>query len=127
LGRTLGFLGEAAIAFYNEFPEAEKWFDYIIQIFYALYPAWGGEDGGWAEGTSYWKHYMNYVAAFVDALSVATGIDLTTKPFFQNTGYYKLYIHSIGTGRPFGDGLGAGVTEADAQVMDWFGRKTGNG
>lgn len=127
LGRTLGFLGEAAIAFYGEIPEAVEWFDYIVRVFYAVYPAWGGDDGGWAEGTSYWKYYMNYVAEFVDALSVATGIDLTAKPFFQNTGYFKLYTHSHGTGTAFGDGLGEGVTEADAQVMDWLRRRTNNG
>ena len=126
LGRTLGFLGEAAIAFFGEIPEAGEWFDYLCRIFFAIYPAWGGDEGGWAEGTAYWKHYILFVSEFVDALSVATGIDLARKPFFQNTGYYKLYTHSPGTGNPFGDGLGEGLTERDGQVMAWLARRTGN-
>src|SRR5690606_17728719 len=67
-GRMLGFLGEAAIAFHGEIPEAEAWFDYILRIFYAIYPAWGGDAGGWAEGHAYWTSYMNRVLWFVDAL-----------------------------------------------------------
>ncbi|HHV56083.1 MAG TPA: DUF4962 domain-containing protein [Firmicutes bacterium] len=126
LGRTLGFLGEAAIAFFGEIPEAEEWFDYLCRIFFAIYPAWGGDEGGWAEGAAYWKHYIFFVSEFVDALAIATGINLVRKPFFQNTGYYKIYTHSPGTGNPFGDGLGEGLTERDGQVMEWLARRTGN-
>ncbi|MGE5481970.1 MAG: DUF4962 domain-containing protein, partial [Bacteroidota bacterium] len=125
-GRTLGFLGEAAIAFFDEIPEAREWFDYVVRVFYALYPAWGGDDGGWAEGASYWKYYMGFVSEFVDALATATGIDLMAKPFFQNTGYFKLYVHSPGTGNPFGDGNGEPVAALDTEVMGWLARENQN-
>ncbi|MBE3578233.1 MAG: DUF4962 domain-containing protein [Limnochordales bacterium] len=125
-GRTLGFLGEAAIAFFDEIPEAREWFDYVVRVFYALYPAWGGDDGGWAEGASYWKYYMQFVSEFVDALAVATGTDLMAKPFFRNTGYFKLYVHSPGTGNPFGDGNGEPVAALDTEVMGWLARANQN-
>ena len=120
-GRSLGFLGELAIAFLGEIPEAEEWFDYIVRIFYSVYPAWGKDAGGWAEGHAYWTSYMNRVLWFVDALKVATGLDLYEKPFFRNTGTFKLYTHppysKIG---PFGDFADRGPVTADGNVMSHF-------
>lgn len=93
LTRSLGFLGQAAIAFMGDFPEAEVWFDYVISLFLVKYPPWGGDEGGWSQGVSYWQSYINWVLEFVDALEIATGLNLYDKPFFQNTGYFKLYAH----------------------------------
>ena len=45
-GRIIGFLGEAALEFLPEWPEARTWLDYITQIYWGVYPAWGGDDGG---------------------------------------------------------------------------------
>src|SRR5947208_16518780 len=58
-GRMWHFLGEAAIAYYGEAPEAEKWLDYALSIFWGWYPSFGDEDGGWAQGYSYWASYIN--------------------------------------------------------------------
>ena len=40
-GRTLGFLGEAALSFANQWPEAREWLDYVLTLFWNVYPAWG--------------------------------------------------------------------------------------
>lgn len=93
LVRSMGFLGEAAIAFMGDFPEAEVWFDYIVSLFLVKYPPWGGDEGGWSQGVSYWQSYISWVLEFLDALKIATGLDLYQKPFLQNTGYFKLYAH----------------------------------
>jgi len=114
----LPLLGEAAIAFLGEIPEAEEWFDYLVQIFFAVYPPWGGDSGGWSEGHAYWNTTMSRVLWFLDALKVVTGLDLYQKPFFQNTGTFKLLTHppysKIG---PFGDFADTGPTSSSSSAM----------
>ena len=103
-GRLPGFLGESALAFIHEWPEARQWLDYATLLYFTSYPAWGGDDGGWQEGPSYWGAYMQFALHYVVALREAAGVDLMQKPFFRNTPYYGLYTatpyhqHS-----PFGD------------------------
>ncbi|MFP4248638.1 MAG: DUF4962 domain-containing protein [Armatimonadota bacterium] len=104
-GRTIGFLGEAAIAFYHEWEEAPEYLDYITRIYWGVYPAWGEDDGGWNEGPGYWNAYMSFAMHFVLALREGTGIDLAQRPFFNNTPYYALYMTPPhGQMSPFGDG-----------------------
>ena len=104
-GRTIGFLGEAAIAFYHEWEEAAEYLDYITRIYWGVYPAWGKDDGGWNEGPGYWNAYMSFALHFVLALREGTGIDLAQRPFFNNTPYYGLYMTPPhGQMSPFGDG-----------------------
>jgi hypothetical protein len=104
-GRLPGFLGECALSFVHEWPEAKDWLDYVTLLYYTSYPAWGGDDGGWQEGPGYWGAYMQFALHYVVALREAAGVDLMQKPFFRNTPYYGLYTatpyhqHS-----PFGDG-----------------------
>jgi len=104
-GRLPGFLGECALSFIHEWPEARDWLEYATLLYYTSYPAWGGDDGGWQEGPGYWGAYMRFALHYVVALREATGVDLMQKPFFRNTPYYGLYTatpyhqHS-----PFGDG-----------------------
>ena len=104
-GRLPGFLGECALSFVYEWPEARDWLDYATLLYYTSYPAWGGDDGGWQEGPSYWSAYMQFALHYVVALRAATGVDLMQKPFFRNTPYYGLYTATpYHQHRPFGDG-----------------------
>lgn len=103
--RLPGFLGECALSFAHEWPEARPWLEYATLLYMTSYPAWGGDDGGWQEGPGYWRNYMTFALHYVVALQQATGIDLMQKTFFRNTPHYALYTampyqeHS-----PFGDG-----------------------
>jgi len=104
-GRMVGFLGETALAFIHEWPEARDWLDYVTTIYWNIYPAWGKEDGGWHEGPSYWSAYMNFALHFAVALKNATAADLLEKPFLRNTPYYLLYSNPpYAKISPFGDG-----------------------
>jgi len=104
-GRLPGFLGECAVSFIHDWPEARQWLEYCTLIYMTGYPAWGGDDGGWQEGPSYWGAYMNFAVHFVVALKQATGIDLMKKPFFRNTPFFGLYTATpYHEQRPFGDG-----------------------
>lgn len=125
-GRMPGFLGECALSFIHEWPEARQWLEYSTLLYMTSYPAWGGNDGGWQEGPNYWSAYMSFAVHFVVALRHATGIDLMQKPFFRNTPYYALYTttpyheHS-----PFGDGQTGGPS-GPKQVMYAFSTLTQN-
>ncbi len=118
-GRVVGFLGEVALAFIHEWPEARGWLDYVATAYWTTYPAWGGDDGGWAEGPAYWGAYMNFMLHFAIALRTATGADLMGKPFFANTPLYALYAappyHRLA---PFGDGQHGRVELGG--LMYWF-------
>lgn len=97
-------LGELAIAFRGEIPEAEQWLDFITTIFFTCYPAWGVNDGGWHEGIAYWNSYMDRFQWWVGVSQSAFGIDPFDKPFFHETGYYGMYTMPPGTNAgAFGD------------------------
>jgi hypothetical protein len=104
-GRILGFLGECALGFIHEWPEAKDWLDYVTLLYYSSFPAWGSDDGGWQEGPYYWRAYMRFALLYIMALQKAAGIDLKEKPFFRNAPYYALYTASpYHQYIPFGDG-----------------------
>lgn len=120
-GRTIGFLGEACIAFAHEWPESRDWLEYVLTNYWNVYPAWGREDGGWHEGPSYYGSYMSFVLHFLVPLRKATGIDLMQKPFFQNTPYYLLYTNPpYAKISPFGDGEHGPASSSRGQVMYAF-------
>ncbi len=120
-GRTLGFLGEVSLAFAHKWPEAQEWLDYVVTLFWNIYPAWGKEDGGWHEGPSYWSYYMSFALHFVVPLRHITEVDLMQKPFFQNTPYYKLYTNPpYANISPFGDGENSGPSRSMGELMYQF-------
>ncbi|MCP4641028.1 MAG: DUF4962 domain-containing protein [bacterium] len=126
-GRTLGFLGEASIAFGHEWPEAREWFGYVLTLFWNVYPAWGQDDGGWHEGPGYYSAYMSFALHYVTALREATGVDLMEKPFFRNTPDYLLYTNPpYAKISPFGDGESGGGSPGKGNVMYWFSSLQGN-
>ena len=97
-------IAETGIAFHDEIPEAPQWVDYAVNKFFACYPVWSDDDGGWHEGVSYWSSYQNKAVWWLQVAKSALGIDGLKKPFFAHVGDYPLYIappHSPNAG--FGD------------------------
>jgi hypothetical protein len=97
-------IAEAGIAFLDEIPEAPTWLDYAVNKFYAAYPVWSDDDGGWHEGVSYWSGYIGKSVWWLQVAQSALRIDGLKKPFFAQVGAYPLYIappHSPNSG--FGD------------------------
>ena len=104
-------IAEAGIAFLDEIPEAPRWLDYAVNKFFACYPVWSDDDGGWHEGVSYWSGYQNKVVWWLQVAQAALGIDGMKKPFFAHVGDYPLYLappHSPNAG--FGDLSGRPIT-----------------
>jgi len=103
--RAWHFLGEAAIAFYGEFPEAVDWLDFAMTVHHTAYPVWGRDSGGWHEGVAYWSSYISRFMHWAFVVEPAFGIDVFKNPFFNQTGYFGLYSLPPGTkgGSPFAD------------------------
>ena len=91
-GRAVAFLGDAGLAFLGDIPEAADWLDYALRSYLTSYPGWGGDEGGWAQGMSYWGFYVYGHVNFLEALRDATGTDIFRRPFYRNTGYLALYF-----------------------------------
>ncbi len=89
--RAWHFLGETAIAFYDDIPEAPEWLDYAMTKFYTAYPVWGDDDGGWHEGAAYWNSYLSLFMYWASIMSSEFAIDVFQKPFFRHAGDFALY------------------------------------
>ena len=97
-------LAEAGIAWLDEIPEAPQWLDYAVNKFFACYPVWSDDDGGWHEGVSYWSGYQSKAVWWLQVAKSALDLDGLKKPFFAQVGDYPLYLappHSPNAG--FGD------------------------
>jgi len=95
--RAWHFLGEIAVAFYGEFPEAEEWLEYATTILYTTYPVWSGKDGGWHEGIAYWSSYLQRFLQWSLTLDAVFDVDVFKRPFFQQTGNFALFLMPPGT------------------------------
>lgn len=125
--RTWHKLAECAIAFWNELPEAELWLDYAVNKFYAAYPVWSDDDGGWHEGLSYWGGYMSKVVWWTEVAEKALRIDSFKKPFFHHAGEYALYTAPPGSpDMGWGDQSYRSVPESWSFVY-YLARKVQNG
>lgn len=120
-GRVLAFLGNAGLAFLGDIPDAERWLDYVLRCYLTSYPGWGGDEGGWAQGMSYWSGYVYYHTSFADALRGATGVNLFRRPFYRNTGYMAVYFQPPYASRgAFGDGAERGPSEGQRVLLERF-------
>lgn len=125
--RAWHFLGEAAVAFYGEIPEASDWLAFALNVYYCVYPVWGDDDGGWHEGLWYWGEYMERFFYWGDVMRSAFNINVCTKPFFARTGYYAMYCQPPGTQNGgFGDLAELHRDKRSALVMRFLAAQSGN-
>lgn len=125
--RTWHKLAECAIAFLGEIPEAETWLDYAVNKFYAAYPVWSDDDGGWHEGVSYWGGYMSKVVNWLQVAESALRIDGFKKPFFAQIGDYPLYVAPPGSpNMGFGDLSFRPPPQSWGGFIEYFLRAGGN-
>jgi len=118
-GRVLGFLGLAGLSFLGDLAEAEQWLDYVLRCYLTSYPCWGGDDGGYAQGTSYWSIYVYWLTDCIEALRRVTDVDVYRRPFYHQTGYFTLYCQPPYAPRgAFGDGGDHGPSDITRVLMD---------
>jgi len=120
-------LAENAVATLGETPEAEEWLDFAVTKFFATYPVWSDQDGGWHEGLSYMGSYVGRAAWWMELARTPLGIDAFLKPFYRKVGDYVLYSAPPGSPdlgiadlsfRPPGQGWA---------FLHYYARRTGNG
>ncbi|MBI3970948.1 MAG: DUF4962 domain-containing protein [Chloroflexi bacterium] len=129
-GRMLGFLGELCIVLAHECAEVEDWLDFVLPTTAAMYPWWGGKDGGWAEGVSYSTGYVSRFLHFTFGLREAAGIDLYRKLFFRRHGEWRsMCVPPNAYLVPFGDGRtnGRGAARSSWDIQRHLGRIYGDG
>ncbi len=90
-------LAENAIATFGDTPESEQYLHFAVTKFFAAYPVWSDDDGGWHEGLSYWAGYMVKTTWWLDIARTALGIDGFKKPFFAHVADYALYTAPPGS------------------------------
>ncbi|MCL2744406.1 MAG: DUF4962 domain-containing protein, partial [Planctomycetaceae bacterium] len=102
--RAWHFLGEVALAFYGEIPEADDWLWFVVNKFYSSYPVWCDDDGGWHEGVSYWHSYQIRFCWWADTMRTVFNINVFDKPYYSRIGDLALYTLQPGKlGGNFGD------------------------
>ena len=125
--RAWHFLGEGAIAFYGEIPEARLWLENVMDTYSCVYPVWGDSDGGWHEGSGYWNAYTGRFLRWNETMRQAFGIDAFEKPFYSHGGDFILYQEIPG-------GIGPGFADCTcytrpqqfAELMRVFAAHAGN-
>jgi hypothetical protein len=100
----VGILSQCALAIYGDHQIAETWLTHNLRLLMGRWPAWGGVDGGWAEGVYYQAPYIERFLRPASALKKAVGVDLYSHPWFKNGIYFLFYGWAPGTpGAEFGD------------------------
>jgi len=88
---VFGYFVHITLAMLGDLPEAENWFRYIIPAYWNIIPPWGGADGGWCQGTGYWRYSTGGSLEAGEAMRSALGLDIAPKPWFRNNGYFGIY------------------------------------
>ncbi|MBT5057865.1 MAG: DUF4962 domain-containing protein [Gemmatimonadetes bacterium] len=129
-GRLTGFLGECGIVLAGECEDVADWFDFILPTCTAMFPWWGGREGGWAQGVSYSSAYCYLFYHFLFGLREAADVDFYQKDFFRNHGEWRLLcVPPNAYMVPFGDGRtsGSGSVRASYGIQRHLGRIYGDG
>lgn len=100
---AFGFLGITAYAMYGEFPEAEYWFENVIPTYAATLPPWSYQDGGWSQGTDYWKDSTIHGQEFLDVMARAGIINYYESAWASQEYLWSLYTFPAGSYGAFGD------------------------
>ncbi|SFA76567.1 Carbohydrate binding domain-containing protein [Cohnella sp. OV330] len=83
-------LAAAALAIYDEEPEAVDWFKYSIDAF-AAFDAWAPDDGASYEGLGYWELTMDVDIKFAKLARKIVGWDMLQSEFYENSSEYVAY------------------------------------
>lgn len=77
----------------------------LVPSYFTSISPWGGEDGGFGNGTSYALSAVSHLVVPLDILSVTLGVNAYAKPWTRNLGRFLTYTYPPGAPEaPFGDG-----------------------
>ncbi len=112
----LGMMCTTSLALLGDVPEMTPIFEYVVPYYCAMFPPWGGADGGWSEGPNYALWSVAGHLERWETIRSALDIDLFVKPWYANHGWWRLYcIPPFVKTSWFGDGHPSRA--ADAGLM----------
>ena len=88
---------QTSLALVGETPEANKWLEYIYEIWIAQSPKMAETDGAWFNGTGYFS--MNTITLYdiPDVFTELTGVDFMFGPWYRNNLKWLLYAFPPGS------------------------------
>lgn len=106
--RLINYMVQVGVILHGEVAESDKWLGYVLPVLTNFYPPWGGRDGGYSEGPSYWMMYFNYMLQSAYCIQTSMNMDILKTDFYRNDGWFKIYAYPYyGAMRPFADtGIG---------------------
>lgn len=133
---------QTSMALAGETPEADKWIEYIYELWIAQFPKMGERDGAWFNGVSYFGMNTLTIYDMSAMLSYMTGIDFSQNDWFQNNPEWLMYAFPPNS---VGDGFGndgdkywyptmkyAGYTDAATRIFQnpyaaWYAKEIAKG
>jgi len=117
--RFMPMTGLTGLALWDDLPEARSWWELAYTFYRDQFTPWGGADGGWGEGSAYWRGTFEH-ASFQDMLLSLRDPLAYASPFWKNSPLFALYnvqpyLHTI-----FGDASNAGRFNLDPPTADYF-------
>ncbi|MDP0498505.1 MAG: heparinase II/III family protein [Verrucomicrobiota bacterium JB022] len=113
--RFMAMTGASGLALWDDIPEAKEWYAFAYDFYRDIFTPFGGDDGGWAEGTAYWRGVYEH-AVFQDALLLIDDPLAYNQPFWQNTGYFQVYFTQPYFATGFGDLSNSGKFDIEPGV-----------
>jgi hypothetical protein len=118
MGYYLPDLLEASLALVGEAPVEEMLRYTMLQLWSPFYPPYGGADGGWCEGPSYWAWSTSVFARTYRLAEQTTGVQVQQRSNVRNMAFYKLYGNPpYSRLSPFGDGQESPAGGAETMVL----------
>jgi hypothetical protein len=117
--RFMAMTGLSGLALWDDLPEAREWWRFAYVFYRDQFSPWGGNDGGWAEGSAYWRGTLEH-AVFQDTL-LAIGDPLAyASPFWKNSPYFAVYNVQPYRHTIFGDASNAGHFNLEPASADYL-------
>jgi len=117
--RFMPMTGLTALALWDDLPEAREWWEFAHKFYSEQFPPFGGDDGGWAEGSAYWRGTFEH-AAFQDALLAIGDPAAYSDQFWKNSPLFALYSVQPYLHTTFGDASNAGRFNLEPVVADYM-------
>ena len=82
---------QTALALHGEVSDAQKWLEYIYELWIAQSPKMAEEDGAWFNGTSYFGMNTLTLIEVSSVFKDLTGVDFMGSPWFKNNPHWLTY------------------------------------
>jgi hypothetical protein len=117
--RFMPMTGLTGLALWDDLPEAHAWWASAYTFYRDQFTPWGGDDGGWGEGSAYWRGTFEH-AAFQDTLLALHDPIAYGTPFWKNSPLFALYNVQPYQHTIFGDASNAGRFNLEPATADYF-------